>query len=213
MTKKKKISIAVIIFVLVVAVIGGTLAYFSDKTEEKKNVFTIGTKLTGNLKEPLFYEEDQFELDKNKVDKTVVQNKGYGSELAKNYLPGRVITKDPAIENTSEKTAAWVGVKISYPGTASSKEAIEKFAEIDWNTNDWTFNRDYSVAYYKTPLHPKEKTATLFNTVTILSSLKGEKLKYEDYSDFQIDFTGYLVQKATFQSAEDAMKTKFSSEF
>ncbi|RDU25162.1 SipW-dependent-type signal peptide-containing protein [Anaerosacchariphilus polymeriproducens] len=213
MTKKKKSIIVTVLALVVVMAIGGTLAYFTDKTDEKKNVFTMGAKLTGNLKEPLFNQEDQFELENNKVDKAPAVQNGYGSQLAKDFVPGRIITKDPAIENTSSKTAAWVALKISYHGAASSKDAIEKFAQIDWNTKDWTFNSDYTVAYYKTPLNAGEKTTTLLNKVTILSSANGQKLYYEDYSDFKIDFVGYLVQKETFQSAEEAMKIGFSSEF
>lgn len=213
MTKKKSSIIVTILVLVVVMTIGGTLAYFSDKTDEKKNVFTMGSKLTGNLEEPLFNKEDQFEVDKNKVDKTTSEKNGYGSELAKDFVPGRIIPKDPAIENTSSKTVAWVALKIKYPGTASSKAAIEKFAQIDWNTKDWTFNSNYTVAYYKTPLNAGDKTATLFNKVTILSSVNGKQLGFGDYSDFEIDFDGYLVQKETFNSAEEAMKAAFPSEF
>lgn len=212
-TKKKKSIIVTVLVLVVVIAIGGTLAYFTDRTEEKKNIFTMGAKLTGNLKEPLFNKEDQFELEKNKVDKTPAIQNGYGSQLAKDFVPGRIIAKDPAIENTSSKTDAWVALKISYNGKTDSKDEIEKFAQIDWNTNDWTFNSDYTVAYYKTPLKAGEKTATLFNKVKILSSVNGKTLKYEDYSDFEIDFVGYLVQKEMFNSAEEAMKIGFSSEF
>lgn len=215
--KNKKLMVSIISLALVAVVgIGGTLAYLSTRTNDKTNTFTMGTGISGNLSEPGWDEE--------------------GREQADHFTPGRVITKDPRINNTSPEGTdnAYVAVKLTYTGDVTSAAEIEQFAEIDWNTEDWEFNGDHTVAIYKHESVAGTPTETLFNKVTISNlALTADQIKSADstnvqftkelYPDgnwadyemknFDINLQGYLVQTEGFDSALDAVTTAFPEEF
>lgn len=87
--KKKTILVAAIAVMLVAAlVVGGTLAYFTDKTEVKDNVFTVG-----NVKIAI---REEFDPD------TAV------------LVPGKDINKDVFVKNTGAQDA-YVRVHIAIP--------------------------------------------------------------------------------------------------
>ncbi len=230
--KKKTIITIGMTALLLTAVIGTTLALLSARTDEKKNVFSVGQGITGELKEPM-WDGENF-TDTNNTGEGVISNKvvgvpaageqKLGAEIAKSYYPGSSIPKDPAVANTS-KVDTWIAVTIDYAyydrtvvkntdGTEtvniSTKknnaitgknmflDASTKFAKVDFNSNDWEFNADYTVAYYKKIVPAGKKTSTVFNSVTIdkLATLtdKTDATKMLGISSFEINLQGYLVQ-------------------
>lgn len=215
--KNKKLKVSIISLALVAVVgIGGTLAYLSTKTNEKTNTFTMGTGISGELVEPKWDE--------------------VGAKDAQNFVPGRVIDKDPQVKNESPEGTvdAYVAVKLTYGKDVASAAEIEKFADIDWNTKDWTFNEDHTIAYYNYLSKAQTTTTTLFNTVTIkdlaltkaqidsvgTDNVQFDQSKYPDgnWADFEmenfdIQLQGYLVQSEGFDSAEAAMTEAFPEEF
>ena len=215
--KNKKLMVSIISLALVAVVgIGGTLAYLSTRTNDKKNTFTMGTGIAGELVEPKWEE--------------------VGKRDAQNFIPGRVIDKDPQVKNESPSGTvdAYVAVKLTYGEDVTSAAEIEKFADIDWNTKDWTFNQDHTIAYYNYLSKAQTSTTPLFNTVTIkelaltkaqiesadTDNVQFDKSKYEnnnwaDYEmkNFDISLKGYLVQSAGFDSAQAAMEEAFPTEF
>lgn len=184
--------------------LGGTLAYMSSTTNEKENIFTVGDAITGELKEPN-WDNDDFTDEMNKVGRFTEDDLGVNQAVK--FVPGRVINKDPAVANTSEGTEAYIGVTIAYTG-AESKAELEEFATVDWNTNDWTFNADYTYAVYNYPVAAGDKTNTLFNTVKIKEEATTQTMK-----DFEITLAGYLVQSEGFETASEALSNGFADVF
>lgn len=87
--KKKTILVAAIAVMLVAAlVVGGTLAYFTDKTETVKNTFTVGN-VAIDLKEPSWKADESHTL-----------------------LPGASYAKDPTITVKEGSQDAYVFLKL-----------------------------------------------------------------------------------------------------
>lgn len=215
--KNKKLKLSILSLALVAVVgIGGTLAYLSTKTNDKTNTFTMGTAISGDLTEPGWDSE--------------------GKTQAEKFTPGRVITKDPRINNTSPEGTdnAYVAVKLTYTGDVTSAADILKFADIDWNTADWDFNEDYTMAIYKHESVAGTSTENLFNTVTIKrlaltaeqiataesTNPQFDKTQYPngdwanyEMKNFDINLQGYLVQTDGFDTALDAMTAAFPNDF
>lgn len=94
--RKKLVALSMAVLMLAVAVIGGTLAYFTDQTETKVNTFTVGN-VNIELTEP------QWKGDNH------------------NLMPGASYAKDPTItlakegdnfENKADSEDAWVFMKV-----------------------------------------------------------------------------------------------------
>lgn len=210
--KKKSTLLATLALAGIMAVGAGTYALMSDKTDSKTNVFTVGSALTGELKEPLW---DGQNFTKADLQVTVpTDDTKLGTNLANNFVAKREIPKDPAVANTSTGTDAWIAVTIEYTGAANSEAAIDAFADIDWNTTDWTFNADHTVAYYKNPVVAGNKTTTLFNRVKIDADANANTpADVKTMKDFNIDLTAYLVQAEGNTTPQSAMDEAFPDAF
>lgn len=214
--------------ILVATAVGSTLAFFSQQTETKKNVFTMGNAIIGELKEPA-WDHDSFTGEEPPIEEA-------GQEMAKNFIPDMTIPKNPMIKNTSsiangKKADAWVAIRLDYKKSdvASDFKNLDKFIDIAFNKEDWIISEDFTKAYYKWQLAANEKTTPLFHNVHIdelaISAEQLENgsynqsyytdLEVEDYviSDFEIIATGYLVQTSGFNDAQEAMFAAFHDKF
>lgn len=229
--KKLRKSLIALGLVAIVG-IGGTLAYFSQKTEEKQNVFTMGAGLTGELKEPAW---DNVDFGGGSAG---IEEGKLGEKLAENFTPGLEIPKDPAIKNTTvtdegKAADAWVAIKIKYVGadreTATTYAALDKFINVTFG-DKWTLNDDKTIAYYNVKLTAGETTQDLFSKVVIdnkaitQSQYDNEQYNQSLYSDvdpasnyimsnFNIELQGYLVQTDGFNNAQAAMAAAYPDEF
>ena len=88
MNKKKSIALAIIL--LLILLIGGMLAYFTD-TDTKTNEFTLGDDVEISLTET------------------------WNAEDGIGFYPGAEVTKAPAIKNDSSTTPAYVFAEIVVP--------------------------------------------------------------------------------------------------
>lgn len=88
--KKKITAIALVVCLVAVAVVGGSLAYFTDK-EDATNTFTVGN-----------------------VDITLTEPnwKSTGSQDAPEVYPGEPLAKDPTVENTGANPC-FVRIKVT----------------------------------------------------------------------------------------------------
>lgn len=225
---QKKLVIGLTSLALTAAVaVGGTMALMTAKTAEVNNVFTVGggaSGLTGELKEPLF-DHSNFTVNPETIPDSHVK----GSVMATNFTAGTVIDKDPAILNTTtpdetpnkpddqKSSTAWIAIKLDYTGDANSYAAIDKFAALDFNTNDWVAKDDTnSVFFYKVPLAASQKTSALFTKVTIDRDAAGQSNPASDLSklmkSFNIKATGYMIQRANVADLE-AAKAAFQSAY
>lgn len=100
MNKKKSIAVAIVL--LLVLVIGGMLAYFTD-TDTETNVFVLG-------------EDVKIDLIETNFD----------SALASSGIhPGTTVDKDPQIENESTSTDAYVFAEVIVPCYASTGSTVD----------------------------------------------------------------------------------------
>lgn len=201
---------------------GGTLAYFTNQTGEKANVFTMGSGVSAELKEPTW--------DADPFTNELAPGGPLGKELANNFYPGLDIPKDPAIKNTSESDI-YVAIKLDYKssGAASDFATLDKFININFDNTDWTLLNDNTTAYYRFPLGRDGKTSPLFDKVTIdplaltaeqVASTQYDPSNYVDVpasdfvmSDFEIIAKGYVVQADGFINPESAFRAAFPAEF
>ena len=183
MSKKKGIAVAVVL--LLVLIIGGMLAYFTD-TDTKQNVFTIG---------------DEVEIAV--VENAWVPSKGQGGH------PGTVIPKDPTIHNESTTTPAYVFMKVTVPcykkGSSTSVDT-ELFSytlnsgwtkisesEINQTSKTKTYVYAYGTSTAMTTLAKNATTPALFNNVKMDETLTAAQAATAPATP-NIDIKGYGIQ-------------------
>ena len=132
--KKKLTAIALVVALLAVAVIGGTLAYFTD-TDSAKNTFTVG-----NVKIDLIEQEKTEQgLADFEQDKLLVPGKSND---------GNAVSKIVTVKNTG-KNDAWVWVDLKIPAYLVSNEypTNESKNALHWNSYG-CFNVEYNSGNY-----------------------------------------------------------------
>ncbi len=204
--KKRKTIIAAVVLLLVF-VVGGAIAYFTD-TDSATNTFTIGN-VDITLTEPLWTQLSKTEGDANLVDD------------AENMMPGEDVTKDPTINNVSTKNDAYVFAKVVVPcsnviatdDTDDTETPVELFT-YTVNTG-WTELTSEAVActaggtathvyYYGTgsltklnkaasASAPTSTSTPLFSKVTLLGTLKSADIPATP-ANKEIVVTAYGIQ-------------------
>jgi len=160
MSKKKGIAVSVVL--LLVLLIGGMLAYFTD-TDTVTNVFTLGDDVEISLTE------------------------SFTPADAQGIHPGAVVAKAPSIKNDSTTTPAYVFAEVVVPcyattGTTVNADLFTFTPNSGWtliNTptiNTTTKTKTYVYAYgtstNMTPLAANTTTSTaVFSNVTLVSTL------------------------------------------
>lgn len=184
MNKKKTILAAVVL--LLVFVVGGAIAYFTD-TDTKTNTFTIG-----NVDIDLV-ESTWENLDKAKVDK----NDNNIPDAAEDMMPGGTVDKDPVIKNLSTKNPAYVFAKVEVPCTTIVAPATTSEELFTYTTNaGWTELSSAACTSGGTATHvyyygtgetltalakaanastPTPTSKPVFSSVTLRSTLKGNE--------------------------------------
>lgn len=139
--KKKILSLALAASLAAVAIVGSSLAYFTDK-EEKTNILTIGN-----------------------VDITLTEPNwdAAGEEEAKEMYPGEAVAKDPTVTNVGANPA-FVRVKVEWP------EDVELSVRTDYQDDklgdNWEFYTD-GYYYYAKVLQMEETTDALFDQIVL----------------------------------------------
>lgn len=117
--KKKIVSVCLVVCLLATAIIGTTLAYFTDETEVVKNTFT-----SGNV---------TIDLDEAKVDEYGVAAEPATRVTANSYklVPSATYTKDPTVHVAKGSEPCYVYVEIRN----SIAELIDPLLIVDgWNS-------------------------------------------------------------------------------
>lgn len=126
--KKKIVAFAMVFALAAVAVVGGSLAYFTD-TETADNNFTVGNVSIELIEQEKQYKEgtDQYELVEFTNDKVL--------------MPGmqNAVDKIVTVKNTGDN-AAYVRVKITVP--AALKDVIHLNQETDTQWSELTSSPD-----------------------------------------------------------------------
>lgn len=171
MNKRKILLLAAAVCMIAILAVGGTLAYFTDTTDVKKNTFTVGN-VDIELTEP--------EWDKQ------------GSEDAPEVYPGEALAKDPTVTNTGANPC-FVRVKVEGLDCLKEVGASDIIVRTDYTDNklgdNWVLHTD-GLYYYTKVLAKGEVTDALFDQIVIPTDLTNGDGKTE----FDIDVTAYAVQ-------------------
>lgn len=195
--KKKITAIALVVCLVAVAIVGGSLAYFTD-TEEATNTFEVGN-VDITLTEPNW-------------DAALKED-----AKAATLIPGRVIAKDPTItvEATSQRAYTFMKVQLS----ADFVDLLTKYAtaqKIDLTTEagqkaliDAWFSSTVKPKIMKLDLtdkyvilgvlSPKDPgdTVTYFDAVTVPADVDGDMIKANGV--YKIYITAYAIQAEGFE--------------
>ncbi|MGI5893416.1 MAG: TasA family protein [Candidatus Merdivicinus sp.] len=190
---KKVIVAASLCAAIGATAVAGTLAYFTDESETKTNVFTVG-------------------------DLDITLNEVWNAEDGVNIVPGRDIVKTPDVTLTGVDGYLRVDVDITAKNSEQQDALNALLAnnsiKIDYNTNAWEKVGDYY--YYKTVM-TAGTTEDLFTKVEIADELDDE---LEGISGgFDIVLKAYGVQEEGFEASKyegnvlNAAKAAFAATF
>jgi predicted ribosomally synthesized peptide with SipW-like signal peptide len=159
--KKKILAIVLCIAMLAIAIVGGTMAYFTD-TDAKTNTFTVGN-VSIVLTEPNW-------------DAT-------GAAEAADAYPGEALAKDPTVTNDGHNPC-FVRVKVEgldqFAQTFNGAMIKYRTDYVDGKLGtDWVAHSD-GYFYYTKILKPNEKTPNLIEKV------KTDFKNIDNINDFDI---------------------------
>lgn len=175
--KKKIVAIALVACLALTVIAGATLAYFTDKTEVKKNVFTVGN-----------------------VDITLTEPKwdANGTQDAPEVYPGEKLAKDPTVENVGANPC-FVRIKVTGLDCLAPAGLITlKTDYVEGISAEWVEYEGYYY-YYKDGcgvLAAGVKTDALFDQIVIPTDLKNGDAQ----TRFHVDVYAEAVQA---QGAKD----------
>lgn len=147
--KKKLLAMCMVVCLSAVAVVGGTMAYFTDSAD-KTNTFTVGN-VNIDLTEPKWDEQ--------------------GSEDAPEAYPGEALAKDPTVTNDGANPCF---VRIQVTGWDCLKDAGLITYRTDYVDNklgnNWVEGKD-GYFYYTGVLEAGATTDALFDQIVIPTGL------------------------------------------
>lgn len=200
MNKKRSILAAVVLSL--VLVVGGILAYFTD-SDERTNVFTIGTNVDIILSE-----------NQTWVAGTGSNAGKYVSENANNMAPGSYVDKSPTVTCEKGKSDVYVFVKVTSP-IVDDEEVLTYTKENGWiqvGSDDTTTESGKVIRVYAyasevsgtntlTTLTGGQTTSPVFTGVTIneyfgSDSTKGALIQGNSY-DLKVEAYGIQTEGMT----------------
>ena len=193
--KKKVTAIALAVCILAVAVIGATMAYFTD-TDSKTNTFTFG--------------KVDIDLTEKRIDdkEKGVKAGTVGTDGGITYpgvLPGLVYSKVPTVTVKQDSLPAYVVITATVP-TIYDWEGLFNYkidSAFDWDSKPVGANTVYYF-YAKDPVQPG-KSVTPFTEVKINPALTQNDVAKK----FDMVINAYAIQKDGFSNAKAAYMTAF----
>ena len=207
--KKNKTFLAAIVLLLLF-VVGGAVAYFTD-TDTKTNTFTIGNVDIDILEAGW---DALTDTDNDEIP-----------DDAEDMMPGESVTKDPVIRNLSTKNPAYVFAKVEVPCTTivapatTSEELFTYTINAGWTelsteavacTSGGTATHVYyygsngtltTLAKAADSSTPTATTNPIFSTITLRSTLKGNEGLT---GNKEVVVTGYGIQTEGLTSSTPA---------
>ena len=194
--KKKVTAIALAVCILAVAVIGATMAYFTD-TDSKTNTFTFG-------KVDIDLTEESIE-DKGKGVKAGTVGTDGGITYP-GVLPGLVYSKVPTVTVKRESLDAWVIITATVPTVYDWDGLFNNTVSSDFTMVKKTVG-DNTVYYFyaNDPVNPND-FVTPFTEVKINPALTQNDVAKK----FDMVINAYAIQKDGFSNAEAAFTAAFT---
>ena len=225
--KKKVAALALVVLLLVAAVVGGTLAYFTD-TDSATNTFTVGNVDIELDEAAVSYEGGNWVAGTERVQ----------SNTYEKVYPGAVIPKDPTVHNVGSNSA-YVRVKVNIDpgfnlltlygvlGGDTTPDAYPTWFKAffgnsigsDWvitdpfdssDLGDWFFGgRPSDITFeltYTKILEAGESTSPVFTEITLLPQWEHEDFETFgiDRSGFKVDVVAEAIQADSFDDYEEA---------
>lgn len=190
--KKTKAILAVIALLVILAAVGGSIAYFTDKAEGD-NVFTMG-KVSISLAEPNWdpAADHQFMADKTYEKDPTVTNIGKTDAYVRLHV---VVSDYSAFRKANPGFSCW-----SMFGGVGSKWKLIGSPVRDTSTDTVEF-----VCVYTEVLPASEKTQPAFWTVTIPDFVDSNLIKNIGAS-FEVTVFADAIQADGFEDYEEAFK-------
>ena len=205
---KKKIVTLCLVAALAVTAIGGTLAYFTDKTQVTSNTFTVGNV--------------NIELDEADVDVYGVADGTNRTTNGNEYklIPGHNYVKDPTVTVKSGSEESYVRMIVTVNKVDALKEVMPEAVAADgvfllqnfvngWDSTKWectsaTAEGVYEFRYYTTV---DARTADvvledLFTDFTLPADLSNDEVAKLD--NLSIDVIAHAIQADGFADANAA---------
>lgn len=190
--KKKILAACLVVCLLATAVIGTTLAYFTD-TKEVTNTFS-----SGNV---------TIKLDEAPVDPDGQATDG-ARVTANDYklYPGKAYDKDPTITVATGSEDCYLFVKVEN-GLADLEAAGDTTIAKQMENNGWTLVDGETNVYMQSGIYSAEARAVVFETFTIDTAETATTLA--DAEDVVI--TAYAIQAEGFLTAQAAWDATFGA--
>ena len=234
-TARKAILLVLCAILLVVSAVMGTLAYLTD-TEAVTNTFTVG-------KVDITLDEFDYDNDDNENDNTTVNGEPRDKANEYHLLPGGTYKKDPTVTVADGSEEAYVFMTVTVKNLTNLKSALpeNKFPGYysngifllqnlcDWQADSpWLFagykdvvadgaattDGEYRFYYNATPAGGTagNRLPALFTEITVpgadITTQTMPLLK-----DVEINVEAVAIQKAGFNTANDAWKAQFNEEY
>lgn len=191
--KKKIVSVCLVVCLLATAIIGTTLAYFTD-TKEVTNTFS-----SGNV---------TIKLDEAKVDDDG-QALASGERTTGNeyhLYPGKEYDKDPTITVAEGSEDCYLFVRV-VNGLAGLEAAGNTTIAEQMKAKGWTLVDGETNVYMQSGIYSAEAQAVVFETFTIDTAETTETLAGAE----DIVITAYAVQAEGFPTAQAAWDASFGA--
>ena len=194
--KKKVTAIALAVCILAVAVIGATMAYFTD-TDSKTNTFTFGgvdIELT----------EKSEKDEQNKIHAGTEKDGGFTYDTV---LPGLVYSKVPTV--TVKEGPAWVVVTVTVPTIYDHPDFFNETAnERDFAKEKKVVGENTVYYFYANAAVTAGSSVTPFTEVKINPALTQNDVK--NLPTFNVVVNAYGIQKDGFDDAKAAFTAAFT---
>lgn len=180
--KKKIVSVCLVVCLLATAIIGTTLAYFTDDATVT-NTFTVG----------------EVTITMDETDVNIYGEKDGDTRVTTNeykLIPGRSYTKDPTIHVGADSEDCYLFVTID--------NGISGVIQ-DLNLAGWTYVAEDNYYYYgegKGTVMSENGEAVVFNGFTVLTTVDADALRA--VANETIVVNAYAVQADGFDSATAA---------
>ena len=184
---KKKTLVLILSLVLIMGIIvGGTIAWLKDSTQDVVNTFTVGD---------IDIELKEHPLEDDPYDGKTIDTSANPVMKVDNYkmIPGRTLQKDPFVTVKANSEACWLFVKI----VESSNFGTYMTYEI---ADGWTaLGTDYPGVYYRTVAATTADSDPIYvlknNQVVVKSDVTKAQLEAAAQTNPTLTFTAYAVQQ------------------
>ena len=239
--KKKILAIMLCVCMLAIAIVGGTMAYFTDEAAQT-NTFTAG-KVGIYLDEAVVKQDT--ETDSETYGDLIADGENRTSEAQTYHLyPAQTVTKDPTITLDATSEDAYVAAVVTVSGDIHSLIGVPGYDNIDitkmasgglmaapatqvfgWNGLSMVYETADCVIYqsaakaantwtlyiFLKDVQSAGDTTVLFDTLTMDENWDNEEMGL--LNGMQINVNAYAVQAHGFDSCFEAMTAAFDGTF